>query len=60
VRMDGLPLVTRVASLPELPPGSRVSLQVREIDLLERTVSLNYGETLPGGQDVTADSGEKA
>jgi len=60
VRMEGLPLVTRVGSLPELPPGSRVSLQVREIDLLERTVSLSYSETLPGGQDVTAYSGEKA
>jgi exoribonuclease II len=60
VRMEGLPLVTRVASLPELPPGSQVRLQVRQVDLLERTVSLNYCETLPGGHDVTADAGEKA
>jgi len=60
VRMDGVPLVARVGSLPELAPGSRVRMEVREVDLFERTLSLNYSETLPGGQDVTAESGEKA
>ena len=60
VRMEGMPLVARVGSLPELASGTRVRMQVREVDLFERTLSLNYSETLPGGQDVTADSGEKA
>jgi exoribonuclease II len=60
VRIDGMPLVARVGSLPELAPGARVRLEVREVDLLERTVSLQYRETLAGGQDVTANAGEKA
>ncbi len=35
VRLDGLPLVARVAGLPELQPGERVRLQVARIDELE-------------------------
>jgi exoribonuclease-2 len=42
VRADGFPLVTRVPSLPELEPGSRVRLEVGEMDFLERTLSLVY------------------
>ena len=35
VRLDGLPFVTRVPSLPELPPGSRVNLAVDGVDLFD-------------------------
>jgi exoribonuclease-2 len=60
VRIDGLPLVLRVASLPEIAPGTRVRLAIRGVDLLERTVSLDYRETLPGAEDVTAERPENA
>ena len=47
VRLDGLPLVVRVASLPETtPPAARVRLAVRHVDLLERSVDCAYRETL--------------
>jgi exoribonuclease-2 len=42
VRAEGVPLVARVGSLPELEPGARVRLEVGEMDLLERSVSLVY------------------
>ena len=51
VRIDGLPLVVRVPSLPELPPGARVSLGVGAIDLLDKTVVCAWRETL-GATDV--------
>jgi exoribonuclease II len=64
VRLDGLPLVLRVASLPDaVAAGSRVRLAVRDIDLLDRTVDLGYRETLAGDANATlaaADTDEKA
>jgi exoribonuclease-2 len=42
VRAEGFPLVTRVPSLPELEPGSRVRLEVGEMDFLERSMTLVY------------------
>ena len=46
VRLEGLPLVLRVGSLPELAPGTRVSVEIERIDLLERSLSAQYRETL--------------
>ena len=64
VRLDGLPLVLRVPSLPETAgTGARVRLVVRGVDLLERTVDLAYRETLAGDASATvaaADTDEKA
>ena len=63
VRVDGLPLVTRVSSLPVLETGSRVRLEVSGADLIERTLACTYKETLGVGaavQDVTEDAGQKA
>ena len=63
VRVEGLPLVIRVSSLPVLEPGTRVRLEVSEADLIERTLSCTYKETLGAGaavQDVTEDAGQKA
>ncbi|HEX7055482.1 MAG TPA: ribonuclease catalytic domain-containing protein [Burkholderiales bacterium] len=49
VRIEGLPLVMRVASLPEAAPGTRVRLAIQSIDLLERALTLVYRETLGSG-----------
>jgi len=46
VRLEGLPLTLRVSSLPELDPGTRVRLELGEIDLVERSVVCTYRETL--------------
>jgi len=64
VRVDGLPLVFRVPSLPEAAAGTRVRLAVKSIDLLERSIESIYQQTLP--QDdaavtaIAADPSEKA
>jgi len=50
VRLDKLPLVLRVPSLPELPPGSRVRLAVEPPDLIERSVNCVWRMTL--GQEM--------
>ena len=63
VRVEGLPLVFRVPSLPETAPNRRVRLAVKSVDLLERVVDCTYRETLPHGNTalaIAADSGEKA
>ncbi|MSQ49373.1 MAG: RNB domain-containing ribonuclease [Betaproteobacteria bacterium] len=52
VRLVRLPLVLRVSSLPELPPGARVRLALGAPDLLERTVACAWRETLePGARE---------
>ncbi|HJY75697.1 MAG TPA: RNB domain-containing ribonuclease [Burkholderiales bacterium] len=55
VRMEGAPLVTRVPSLPALDPGTRVRLEVGQMDFLERSVSLIYRETLGTAGAAVAD-----
>ena len=64
VRLDGLPLVVRVSSLPDTGAGTRVRLGVKSIDLLERVIDCTYRETLPGSgaelAETAADAGEKA
>ena len=63
VRLDGLPLVTRVSSLPALDPGTRVRLEVSGVDLIERTLAATYREVLGGGAvvtEATEDAGQKA
>jgi exoribonuclease-2 len=49
VRMEGVPVVTRVSSLPPADAGTRVRLEIQSIDLLERTVTCTYRETLGEG-----------
>lgn len=46
-RLDAIPLVARVPSLPELPRGARVQLSVDGIDLLEAELRLRYLELAP-------------
>lgn len=42
VKLDHLPLVARVASLPDLPPETNVELEISQIDLLELTFSAKF------------------
>ncbi len=42
VRFDELPLVLRVPSLPALDPGTRVTLEIGDIDLLELTLRCEF------------------
>ena len=65
VRFEGLPLVSRVPSLPELPAATRVRLEIRDIDLFERSLTCIYRETLVASaaspmEDDTARAGENA
>jgi exoribonuclease II len=46
VRIDRIPLVARVPSMPAAPPGSRVELAVSDIDLLELTLHCEFKRTL--------------
>src|SRR5258706_563018 len=60
-RFEGLPLVARVPSLPALDPGTRVTLEIKAVDLIERNVSCMFREILgnvPAGssQNATGDS----
>ena len=45
VRIDRLPLVVRVPSLPPLAPGKRVQLAISDIDLLELTLHCEFKQT---------------
>ena len=47
VRLDAIPLVARVPSLPELPRGAHVRLAIDGIDLLEAELRLRYVEQAP-------------
>lgn len=60
VRFEGLPLVTRVPSLPALDSGTRVQLEIEGIDLIERTVACRYRESLGGGNDAAVEGGQGA
>ena len=64
VRLDGAPLVVRVPSLPDLAPGTRVRLAVKEVDLIERSLDCVFREILPGVEalnpEPAAEAGEKA
>lgn len=46
VRLDGMPYVTKVPSLPELAPGSRVRLEIRRIDPLLMELDCKFKEAL--------------
>jgi exoribonuclease-2 len=46
VRLDNLPLVVRVPSLPELEPGSRVRLSLEPPDLIERQLNCIFRASL--------------
>ncbi|MGH8753574.1 MAG: ribonuclease catalytic domain-containing protein [Burkholderiales bacterium] len=46
VKMDKLPLFARVPSLPELPAGSRVEVEISSVDFLELSFTCHYKRKL--------------
>lgn len=46
VRFDRLPLVVRVPSMPETPPGTRVEIAITGIDLLDAELKTQFRGTL--------------
>ncbi len=46
VRVDGLPMVVRVPSMPELAPGAKVELDVSDIDLIEASLNCRFRRAL--------------
>jgi exoribonuclease-2 len=42
VKLDRIPLITRVSSLPEIAPGTYVQLKLSDIDLLERSLHAEF------------------
>jgi exoribonuclease-2 len=53
VRIDRIPLVVRVPSMPASAPGSRVELAVSDIDLLELTLHCEYKRPAGCGNALT-------
>jgi exoribonuclease II len=49
-RLDGMPLATRVPSMPQLEPGTRVRLAIEGVDLLERSLACVHRETLAASE----------
>jgi exoribonuclease-2 len=61
VRLEAVPLVLRVPSLPELPRGARVKLSIDGIDLLEAEVRPRYLELASAfASEIAANSGSDA
>ncbi|QOJ24455.1 MAG: RNB domain-containing ribonuclease [Gammaproteobacteria bacterium] len=46
VKLDHIPLIVRVPSLPEAAPGTYVKLKLSEIDLLDRTLHAEFLQKL--------------
>jgi exoribonuclease-2 len=60
VRIDGLPLVARLGAAPSLDPGTLVRAAVTAVDLIERSLTCTYRETLGTVQNAPGDAGQKA
>jgi exoribonuclease-2 len=60
VRIQGLPLTTRVSAAPTLEPGTVIRAEIAHIDLLERTLTCHYRESLGGVQNATEEAGQKS
>ena len=58
VRLEGLPYVTRVPSLPELPVGTQVVLEIGEVDLLDVELACTFQRKLVADDDVTPSGNE--
>ena len=42
VKLDAIPLIGRISSLPETPPNTKVTLEIGEIDLLDLNFDARY------------------
>ncbi|MDD2988512.1 MAG: RNB domain-containing ribonuclease [Zoogloea sp.] len=60
VRLEEIPLVFKVPSLPTLPPGTRVRLAIDSTDLIDVEVRATYLETLAAssGEPIEVDEEE--
>jgi exoribonuclease-2 len=60
VRLDTIPYMTKVHSLPELPPGTRVRLQVKRIDTVMMELDTRFVTQLEKAETVAPveDAGE--
>jgi len=47
VKIDRIPIIVRVSSLPILAPGAKVELKISDIDLLELTFQAEYSRPVP-------------
>jgi exoribonuclease-2 len=57
VRLEEIPLVFKVPSLPTLPPGTRVQLAIDSTDLIDVEVRATYLETLSqAGEELPVDA----
>jgi exoribonuclease-2 len=52
VRLDRIPLTGRIPSLPELPPNTRVILEISDIDLLDLNFNARFISTV--AEEATA------
>ncbi len=53
VRFDRLPIVQRIADMPNQAPGVQVVLAVAEVDLFEPALHLRYVESVAAAADAT-------
>jgi exoribonuclease-2 len=60
VRIEGLPLIARLAGAPSLEPGTLVRAEVSGIDLIERSLACTYRESLGAVRSANDDAGQKA
>jgi exoribonuclease-2 len=42
VKLDRLPLITRVSPLPEMAPETSIEIEISQIDLLELTFTARF------------------
>lgn len=58
LRLDGVPFVTRVPGLPDLPRGQKVELDIVSVDQVDLTVEARVHRVLAGLTAVEADDEE--
>src|SRR5581483_3753098 len=46
VKLEGLPLYAKIASLPQLSPGIRIELEVKAVDLVDATLECRFRRVL--------------
>ncbi|HEY6863758.1 MAG TPA: ribonuclease catalytic domain-containing protein [Burkholderiales bacterium] len=48
VKIDGMPLYAKVPSLPQLSPGVRIELEVRDVDVVDMALECRFVRVLEG------------
>jgi exoribonuclease II len=52
VKLEGLPLYAKIASLPQLSPGIRIELEVKTVDLVDATLECRFRRVLEAHADA--------